>query len=411
MNDAPRLHAFLSGGDQLGALIRAKDWSSTPLGPVEAWPESLRTSVSTCLNCSFPILIWWGPELVKIYNDAYAEILASKHPRALGSPGKEVWPEIWDTIGPVLNGVLHDGEAFPANDLRLDLERKGYPEECYFSFSYSPIRDETGRVAGVFCPVVETTARVFAERRAAFLLTLEVCLREAADPSSVKKIVSEQIGAELGVTQAAYAEVQEDNEHVLIEAAWDDGSVPTVNGLHNLEDFGALLIADLRRDRVVSVTDVRSDPRTSSPEALESFSQIAMRSFLDVPLFKAGRLVGYLFVSDSKPREWTSYEIDLLRDLAERVWSAVERTRAQSEIEQERKRSETALRTWNAELENRVATEVSARGADLTALAHAQRMEALGQLAAGSLVLDRPFVPGSRLPRLLRSLEGRNWLC
>jgi signal transduction histidine kinase/ActR/RegA family two-component response regulator len=370
---------FLAGGGQLGILVRAKDWAATPLGPTEAWPESLRTSVSTCLNCSFPILIWWGPELVKIYNDAYAEILAAKHPNALGSPGRAVWPEIWDTIGPVLDRVMEAGEAFTAHDLRLDLHRNGYPEECYFSFSYSPIRDETGRVAGVFCPVIETTERVFAERRAALLLDLERQLRDAVDPVSVKTIVAAQIGAHLGVSQAAYAEIQADDQFALIEAAWDDGNVLSLNGMHRLDDFGSPVIADLRRDRVVLVTDVRCDPRTSSPEAVQSFANIEICSFLDVPLFKGGRLSSYFFVSDSKPRRWSNYEASLLRDLAERVWSTVERTRAESE----RKRSQVALRNLNAQLEARVAEEVAAREEAQQVLAHAQRMEALGQLAGG----------------------------
>ena len=159
----------LSGGGTMGSLIRALDWSKTPLGPVEAWPQSLKTSVSICLNSRFPVLIWWGPELVKIYNDAYVELIGSKHPKALGRPGREVWPEIWVTIGPMLEGVMERGEATWADDLLLMLERNGYAEECYFTFSYSPIRDESGGIGGIFTPVVETTEKVVGERR---LLTL-----------------------------------------------------------------------------------------------------------------------------------------------------------------------------------------------------------------------------------------------
>src|SRR5689334_7087693 len=125
----------------MGALMRAHDWAKTPLGPLETWPQSLRTSVSTCLNCAFPILIWWGPELVMLYNDDYRPILGDKHPASMGQRGRECWPEIWDVIGPMLRGVIEAGEATRAEDLLLLLERSGYPEECYFSFSYSPIRD------------------------------------------------------------------------------------------------------------------------------------------------------------------------------------------------------------------------------------------------------------------------------
>ena len=126
---------FLTGGGELGALVRELDWAKTPLGPISKWPQSLKTSVSTCLNSRFPMLIWWGPQLVKIYNDAYRPLIGSKHPWALGSPGREVWPEIWNVIGPMLNQVMERGEATVSEDLLLLLERDGYGEECYFSFS------------------------------------------------------------------------------------------------------------------------------------------------------------------------------------------------------------------------------------------------------------------------------------
>ncbi len=155
----------LAGGGEMGAYMRALDWSRTPLGPVPQWPQSLRTSVSTCLNSRFAILVWWGPELVMLYNDAYRDIIAAKHPAALGRPGRETWPEIWHIIGPMLRAVFERGEATWSNDLLLLLERNGYAEECYFTFSYSPIRDESGGIGGVFTPVAETTGHVINERR------------------------------------------------------------------------------------------------------------------------------------------------------------------------------------------------------------------------------------------------------
>src|SRR6476620_8228208 len=172
--------AFLDGGGEMGALMRAKDWTRTPLGSIAEWPQSLRTTVSTCLNSRFPILIWWGPELVKLYNGAYRELLAEKHPAALGRPGREVWPEIWDIIGPMLDSVVKEGKATWSQDQFLPLERRGYPEECYFTFSYSPIRDESGGVGGVFCAVTETTGRVIGERRLRLLRELAA---DAAAPT------------------------------------------------------------------------------------------------------------------------------------------------------------------------------------------------------------------------------------
>jgi PAS domain S-box-containing protein len=175
--------AFLSGGGELGALMRTTDWSATFLGPVERWPQSLRTSVSICLNSRFAIILWWGPDLTVVYNDAYAPFLGIKHPATLGRPGREVWPEIWDIVGPMLQGVVESGEATRSDDLLLLLERHGYPEECYFTFSYSPIRDESGRVAGVFTPVSETTEKVIGERRLRTLRDLAAGIADAKSES------------------------------------------------------------------------------------------------------------------------------------------------------------------------------------------------------------------------------------
>ena len=179
-------YEFLQGGGEMGRIMRAKDWSATPLGDPGDWPQSLRTSVSTCLNCSFPILLWWGPDLIKIYNNAYASIIAGKHPSALGAKGRDVWPEIWRIIEPMLASAMA-GEATPADDLLLMLERNGYPEECYFSFSYSPIRDESGGVGGVFCPVIETTDKVVSQRR---LDQLRRLADETADLHSVREVLA-----------------------------------------------------------------------------------------------------------------------------------------------------------------------------------------------------------------------------
>src|SRR4030095_4713409 len=154
---------------RLGELIDTLDWARTPLGPMPSWPHSLRTSTDLCLASRFPIVLYWGPELVTIYNDAYAPILRGKHPCALGRPCREVWAEIWDVIGPMLAGVMDTATATWSDDMLLVLERRGYPEECYFSFSFTPVRAEDGRTGGIFTAVIETTERVVGARR---LLTL-----------------------------------------------------------------------------------------------------------------------------------------------------------------------------------------------------------------------------------------------
>ena len=156
---------FLAGGGEMAARMRSLDWSKTKLGPIEQWPQSLKTSISICLASRFPIVMYWGSEYVVLYNDAYSTILGGKHPWALGQSCRDCWAEIWDTIGPMLEGVVSNGEATWSKDLLLPLQRHAYSEECYFSFSFSPIRVETGGVGGVFTAVMETTEKVIGERR------------------------------------------------------------------------------------------------------------------------------------------------------------------------------------------------------------------------------------------------------
>jgi PAS domain S-box-containing protein len=183
----------LQGGGEMGAFLRSFDWANSLLGPVEYWPQSLRTSVSICLNSRFAILIWWGPDLVMLYNDAYRQVIGAKHPAALGRPGRECWPEIWHIINPMLEGVMHRGEATWSNDLLLMLERSGYPEECYFTFSYSPIRDESGGIGGVFTPVADTSERVINERRMGTLRDLAARAGGARDIRRALKAISETL--------------------------------------------------------------------------------------------------------------------------------------------------------------------------------------------------------------------------
>ena len=138
--------------------MRSIDWAATPLGPLRSWPQSLRSAASICLGSRFPIVLYWGPRYVVLYNEAYAEILGKKHPWAVGRLCQEVWSEIWDVIAPMLDGVTATGEATWSEDQLLFLERHGYPEECYFSFSFSPVRGTGGAVDGTYSSRHQATA-------------------------------------------------------------------------------------------------------------------------------------------------------------------------------------------------------------------------------------------------------------
>jgi PAS domain S-box-containing protein len=161
----PTAAELFPGDGQMFTAVRTKDWSTTLLGPVSHWPAELRTAASICLCSNFQMAINWGPDLVYLYNDALIPIFGNKHPWALGQRVADVWPEAWTTIGPMLQSVLDTGKAARSDDLRLVLERRGFPEECYFTFSYSPIRTADGTVGGVFVTIMETSSRVLGERR------------------------------------------------------------------------------------------------------------------------------------------------------------------------------------------------------------------------------------------------------
>ncbi len=166
---------------EIGSDLAGVDWVSTPLGPVDEWPQSLRTAINILLASRFPMWMAWGPDLTFFCNAAYRrDTLGRKYPWALGRPASEVWAEIWTDIGPRIERVLSTGEATWDEALMLILERSGYPEETYHTFSYSPLRDDEARVIGMLCVVSEDTDRVIAERRMATLRDL------GSDPSVVR---------------------------------------------------------------------------------------------------------------------------------------------------------------------------------------------------------------------------------
>jgi signal transduction histidine kinase len=172
--------ALESQPQPMNDLVREFDWSTTPLGASETWPESLRTTVRILLTSRFPMWMAWGPELTILYNDAYARVtLGKKHPSALGKPAAEVWPEIWPDIGPRIARVMETGVASWDETLFLILERSGYPEETYHTFSYSPLAGADGRIQGMLCVVMEDTGRVIGERQMSSLGTLAAALVDA----------------------------------------------------------------------------------------------------------------------------------------------------------------------------------------------------------------------------------------
>jgi PAS domain S-box-containing protein len=217
------------GGGQTGALMRTIDWSQTPLGPVRDWPQSLRTALSISMSSRFPITLYWGSEFLMLYNDDLLPMVgANKHPWAWGRPAFEVLPEIRSIIEPLLRTVIDTGEAIWSEDLMLPMQRGDAPEEGYFTFTYSPVRDESGGVGGVFCAVLETTDKVIEGRRLRLLNALTEAT-QARTPAEACAFAAAKI-----------AEATNDVPFALLYLADEPAGVARLAGAANIEAGDAL---------------------------------------------------------------------------------------------------------------------------------------------------------------------------
>jgi PAS domain S-box-containing protein len=178
---------FLAGEGEMRRRIREFDWSKTELGDPTGWSNGLKTAMTTMLNCGAPVYIAWGPSFIQLYNDAYIQILgANKHPQALGSTTRETWNEIWDFVGPAFQGIMASGRPVVGADKLLPMLRNGYLEECYFSFSYSPLLDDDLQVNGVLALPWEITSEFVSYRRANVVRMLVQGLSEATDTTGIR---------------------------------------------------------------------------------------------------------------------------------------------------------------------------------------------------------------------------------
>ncbi len=337
---APADEAFLADGGALGALMRAHDWSTSPLGHPSAWPQSLRSVVGLLLTSKFPMFVAWGPELGFLYNDAYAEILGDKHPSALGRRFQDIWAEIWTDIRPLIDAAL-SGQAIYRHDLPLLMRRKGFDEQTWFTFSYSPVRDERGAVVGMFCACAETTEKVLAERRLSFLVELSDALQAARTPLEVKIAAAEALGRQLDVSRAGYGEIVEAGEVVRVDQDWTaSGALSLAGEARILDAFGPAAIAELRAGRILVVEDCEADARTADAAYLPTWRSIGTRALIVAPLLKDGELSAILYAHHAEPRRWTPDEIALAGDVATRTWSA----HAQALAEDAQSASEDRLR-------------------------------------------------------------------
>jgi len=357
---------WLQANGEMAERIRRHDWSTTSLGPLSDWPDVLRTTVSLCLDSSFPQAVMWGDELLTLHNDAFVPILGSK-PSALGIPFGEVWREVWEEIRPIAEQALA-GKATYIEHFPLVIQRSGVPEQAWFTFCYSPIRDGSGRVVGMLDTVTETTETVLANRKLGFLDALSRATADVTDPEAVMATSAQLLGEHLGVANCAYADVEADQNGLAVRGEWVAPGAACLPRHPSLNDFGHLAVTRLREGQPLRV-DALDELQASEAAALQP---LALQAMLCVPLLKDGRLSALMVVRDRAPRSWSAYEQALLAEVAQRCWGHVQRARA-----------EVKLRELTACLEERVELMVAQSKAEVIEHHEVRKMETIGQLTGG----------------------------
>ncbi|MBS7458589.1 PAS domain S-box protein [Coralloluteibacterium stylophorae] len=330
---------FLRGGGECGAVLRALDWAANPLGPPQAWPQSLKTLVGVAMDSSQPMLIVWGPEQITLYNDGYAAMCGERHPRALGRPYVELWHDIWDEVEPILSRA-YAGESTHMDDIAFVMHRNGYPEQTHFAFGYTPVQDDAGGVVGMFCACTETTQTVRAAKREAFRTRLQERLRSAEDPQDILGAAAGLLGTELDAGRVGYGELDAGGAVATTTAHWVRPPMPAPAASYRLEAYADALGPRLARGQALVVHDTERDPGLDAGRRAAFAAAGGVRATLCVPLVKAGRASAVLYVDDHRPRRWSDEDESLTRDVLERTWAAVERARA----EQARRETERDLR-------------------------------------------------------------------
>ncbi|MGU3494203.1 ATP-binding protein [Xanthobacteraceae bacterium A53D] len=319
-----RRPAFLNGGGSCAALIAARDWSSTSLGPIHTWPGCLANATALLLRSQVPIVMLWGDDGVMLYNDAYSGFAGGRHPQLLGSEVRKGWPEVADFNDNVMKVGLAGG-ALRYTDQELTLHRNGVPEQVWMNLDYSPVLNEAGEPAGVICFLTETTERVLADRRRAFLHQLSDDLHGLSTPADIMRLTAARLGEHLEANRVFYAEIA--RGRMTVERDFFSG-VGSIVGEHSLEDFGPDLLAAYKVGKPVVVQDVGADPRLGS-SARAGLTSREVGAFVDVVLFEETQWVGLLAVQSATPRIWTAGEEMLVQEVGERVKIAIERARAE----------------------------------------------------------------------------------
>jgi two-component sensor histidine kinase/ActR/RegA family two-component response regulator len=313
--------SFLAGDSEMARRIRDRDWSIHPFGEPEGWPTSLRVALSICLQSKFPTSIYWGPELRLLYNDAWAPIPGPRHPAALGMPAQVVWSDIWHVLEPQFRRVVENGEGVFVQDQMLPMQRFGYPEETYWSYSLTAIRDEEGSIVGVFNSGYETTRNVLSQRQMRFLLELGDAIRGTPDARTARNRALEMFGQSLGADRVGLHEMSGGGSRGdrPVTDEWLAEGVRSIGRSIAVSELGGNVSTLLRAGRMLVVNDVSSDLTYDTAKAIFAGSDVG--ALIAVPKIRDGQLAAVLFVHSRKPRVWTLFDISTAEQVLERIWN------------------------------------------------------------------------------------------
>lgn len=329
--------AWRVGGGEMGGRIRDHDWSGTALGPIAAWPQSLRTAVDLLLDSGFPAVITWGPDGLLLYNTGYVGIIGSHHPAALGEPSVDQFPDAWPAFEPVCERVWA-GDIVTLVDRLYPLMRGGVLEHAWFTVSNSPLRDERGAITGIYSTMIETTSRMRSEialrqndERQTLLLGLMRNQRSLTAPDRMMEAAATAIGRYLGADRTGFFEL-DGGDTATYGPGWVNGTLPLLTGSFDASETGAGYLAEVRAGRTQGIADLDQDPVTTH----SMFIEIGARTGIRTPIIRNGRWRAGLDVHQARVREWIPEDIALIREVADQTWDAVERQRADAALRKSR---------------------------------------------------------------------------
>ncbi|MFT4056430.1 MAG: PAS domain S-box protein [Novosphingobium sp.] len=323
---------FMGLEGDLARRIATHDWASTPIGPIESWPVSLRHTVAMMLPSRVPLVLLWGPMGVMLYNDAYAEFAGGRDSRLLGSNVLDGWEEVAEFNANVMKVGLAGG-TLSYRDHMLTLHRHGRPEQIWLNLDYSPVPGDDGKPAGVMAVVFDITEAHHAraaleesETKLRFLDDIAQAITDCRGAEEILAITTRMTAQHLGASNCAYADMDGDEDGFTIRGNWHADGSPSIIGHYRLSDFGELAVTELRAGRPLIINDNAVE---IAPEEARTFQDMGIAATICMPLVKEGRLIALMAIHDSTPHHWSLYELGIISEVTERSWAHVQRVSAE----------------------------------------------------------------------------------